>query len=247
MTKWKKGREKTIEQRKNERHRDQLVLNMRCYRPWNNTRTHTHTQTLWWQPFFNIRMLSNRFRFKLVLTATVQHMNFKLTAMCGVPFFFYLISCVCVCAFSLSICLCLWLPLPNSNWRICLFLSCHHLCRWMNVCVCHSISLTHSFTACLHRVPYSAVNLNLMHLCVLVRSIHVIRLSIFFSLERSARLFLSLSRSHCEGEALALVSVCRLLDQFSMQRAEFQHILICINICICAHENPFWCYVFYTP
>lgn len=103
--------------------------------------------------------------------------------------------CVCVLFLYLSASVSGRPPLPNSNWRICLFLSCHHLCRWINVCVCHSSSLTHSFTACLHRVPYSAVNLNLMHLCVLVRSIHVIRLSIFFSLERSARLFLSLSLS----------------------------------------------------
>lgn len=111
-------------------------------------------------------------------------------------------------------------------------------------------------------IKYSAVNLNLMHLCVLVRSIHAIFASrTFFSLCRCMCSILSLSFAHsvlavCRGipskqerekAHLVLVrSVCRLLDQFSVQRAEFQHILICINICICA-QNPFWCYVFYTP
>lgn len=71
---------------------------------WSSPNILTHTFTLVWQPFFNIRMLSNRFRFKLVLTATVQHMNFKLTAMCGIILFsLFLISChACSLQFSIT-------------------------------------------------------------------------------------------------------------------------------------------------
>lgn len=91
-----------------------MVLNIRhylCGDP-NNIYTHIHTcsRTLVTTDSLIFEMLSNRFRFKLVLTATVQHMNFKLTAICvasfvdvdGVFFFLFILLLSLFC-FALSI------------------------------------------------------------------------------------------------------------------------------------------------
>lgn len=133
-----------------------------------------YTNTLVTQPFFNIRMLSNRFRFKLVLTATVQHMNFKLTTIC---------MCVCKCVvvsfiFSFALFTSPKMLVPF----VCRSLLIIFLVKGVRVCMFIQSMLDVFYT------EYRAVNLNLMHLFLCLYSV----LCIFFHPLRPSLLLIRL-------------------------------------------------------
>lgn len=150
----KKVSQRTWEKRANTHIRHQLVLNMWCYLPWPKTQTlqrHDHSLIF--------RMLSNRFGFKLILTATfnIWTLNWLI---CG---------CACVVCHLLFLSLYLSVPrmvfTSSKNTTVTSlffysrrsFLVSKGACLRVCLCVC-----SYNMSVGIH--SHSAVNLNLMHL-----------------------------------------------------------------------------------